>query len=411
MRYGLIGEKLGHSYSPRLHALLGDTRYTLLPVARDQLAALLTERDFDGLNVTIPYKRDVIPHCEVLGETALAVGSVNTLVKRADGSLFGDNTDADGFAKMAAAAGIHFAGRKTLVLGSGGTSLAACYEVRRDGGQAVVISRHGEVDYASLPRHADADFLVNTTPVGMFPNTDQTPVDLRLFPKLQGVLDVIYNPLRTRLLQQAEALGIPHAGGLTMLVWQGVRARELFDGHAIPPETGFQAEASLRREVSNLTLIGMPGTGKTVVARRCARALGRTAVDTDVEIERRAGMPIAEIFAQAGESAFRDLESAVVADFGRQSGLVIATGGGAVLRETNRYALRQNSVVVRITRPLENLETGGRPLSTSLVALEAMALAREPLYRACADFTVHNDRSAAACARAVLEAYDEVLHH
>lgn len=409
MRYGLIGEKLGHSYSPRLHALLGDAEYTLAPIAREALDAFLTKRDFDGLNVTIPYKRDVIPYCAELGETAKRIGSVNTLVKRADGTLFGDNTDAFGFAKMAEETGIRFKGKKTLVLGSGGTSLTACHVIGEAGGEPVVVSRGGGNDYDHLDRHADAAILVNATPVGMYPNVDASPVDLRLFSKLEGVLDAVYNPLRTRLLQQAETLGIPCAGGLTMLVWQAARARELFDGRPVPAEVANEAELMLRREGSNLVIIGMPGSGKTVIGTRCAKALGRTLVDTDAEVVKRVGKAVPQIFSEDGEAAFRKMEAEVIAEFGRKSGLVLSTGGGAVLRVENRQNLRMNGVVVRLMRPLEQLTTDGRPLSKGLEALKHMEKERAPYYGECADFTVMNDHAVVDCVHRVLEGYNEAL--
>ncbi len=411
MRYGLIGNPLGHSYSPRLHALLGDEGYTLCPLPPEKLDAFLTGRDFLGLNVTIPYKRAVIPYCDVLGETAQAIGSVNTLVKRADGMLLGDNTDAYGFAKMAESAGIDFAGKKTLVLGSGGTSLTACHVVRAAGGEAVVISRHGEDDYEHLDRHADAAILINATPVGMYPAVAATPVDLARFPMLVGVLDVVYNPLRTRLLQQAEELGIPHAGGLSMLVWQAARARALFDGQEQPVQTVLAAELALRREVSNLVIVGMPGSGKTVVGRRCAKALHMPFVDVDSQIVERAGKPIPQIFAEDGEAAFRALEAEVLAACCAKSGQVLSTGGGAVLRQENRRNMRMNGIVVRLMRPLEKLKTEGRPLSTGLTALKHMEKERAPFYRAAADFTVINDHALPDCVHKVLEGYDEALRH
>lgn len=353
MQYGLIGRTLQHSHSPRLHALLGDETYRLVPLEPEALGAFLTEGDFLGMNVTIPYKRDVIPYCAELGDTARRVGSVNTLVRRPDGRLFGDNTDAYGFAKMAERAGIDFRGKKTLVLGSGGTSLTAVSVIREAGGEAVVISRQGEDDYAHLERHADAQVIVNATPVGMYPNAGASPVDLSRFTNLTGVLDAVYNPLRTRLLQQAEALGVPCAGGLTMLTWQAARARELFDGRAVAPERVQAAEATLRREVSNLVLIGMPGSGKTLIGERCAQALGLPFADTDAEVERRAGKPIPQIFAEEGEAAFRTWEAEAVAAICAHGGQVVSTGGGAVLREDNRQNLRMNGVVVCLTRPLE----------------------------------------------------------
>ena len=411
MRYGLLGEKLSHSHSPRLHALLGDAEYALCPLPPEALPGFLTAREFDGLNVTIPYKRTVMPYCAELGETALAVGSVNTLVKKPDGSLLGENTDAYGFAKMAEAARVSFSGRKVLVLGSGGTSLTAFYVIRQAGGTPVVISRGGETTYAQLDEHADAQVIVNATPVGMYPQVEASPVDLRRFPALQGVLDAVYNPLRTRLLQQAESLGIAHGSGLAMLVWQAVRARELFDGRPVPPDKALAAERELRMRVSNLVLVGMPGCGKTTLGRRCASALGYAHVDTDAEIVRRAGKPIPQIFAEDGEPALRTLEAEVIAEFGMKSGQVISTGGGAVLREENRFHLRLNGVVVWITRPIALLQTGGRPLSQRPGALETLEQTRKPLYRACADYTVANECSPAESVRAILEGFHENLSH
>ncbi len=409
MRYGLIGETLGHSHSPRLHALLGDADYALCPLPPEALPAFLQAGEFLGLNVTIPYKRDVIPYCAALSDTARAIGSVNTLVKRADGTLYGDNTDAYGFAKMAEAAGVRFTGQKVLVLGSGGTSRTACYVVSQAGGQPVVISRSGDNGYDSLPGHADATVLVNTTPVGMYPAVDGQPVDLERLPRLAAVLDVVYNPLRTRLLQQAVAFGIPHAGGLTMLAWQAARARELFDGAPVPEAAVRSAEATLRREVSNLVLVGMPGSGKTTVGRRCAKALGMTAVDTDAEIERKTGRRPAAIITEDGEAAFRAIEAEVIAELGKQRGLVIATGGGAVLAQANRLNLRMNGVVAYLNRPLGRLSTGGRPLSQSPGALERLLAVRGPIYEAMADFTVRNDGTLAGCAQRVLEGFHEVF--
>ena len=409
--YYLLGEKLGHSYSPRLHALLGDASYALKPLPPEQLDAFLTERAFDGANVTIPYKRAVIPYCAELGETARAIGSVNTLVKRADGTLLGDNTDAYGFAKLAERAGVSFDGRKVLVLGSGGTSLTACYVIRQAGGEAIVVSRHGETTYADLPQHRDAQVIVNTTPVGMSPAVDASPIDLTAFPSLKGVLDVIYNPWRTRLLQQARQLGLRCGGGLTMLVWQGIRARELFGGQAVSPERANAAEKALRRETTNLVLVGMPGCGKSTVGRLCAQRLGRELIDLDTLIVQRAGCTVPQIFAEQGEAAFREMEAQALAEACAHTPCVLATGGGAVLREDNRANLRMNGVVVRLVRPLEQLATGGRPLSTDLQGLRRMAETREESYRACADATVANEKTLAKCASAVLEAFDEALDH
>ena len=409
MRYGLIGERLGHSHSPRLHALLGDESYALTPIARDALNAFMLAGDFAGVNVTIPYKRAVIPYCAELSQTARQVGSVNTVVKRADGTLYGDNTDAFGFAKMAERAKISFREHKTLVLGSGGTSLTACYVIREAGGEAVVISRSGEINYSQMDQHLDAQIIVNATPVGMYPSVDDSPVDLSRFHSLIGVMDVVYNPMRTRLLQQAAQLGIPHVGGLTMLVWQAVRAREIFDGRSIDPEMAAKVEDVLRHDVNNLVLVGMPGCGKTTVGKLCAKALGLQFVDIDAEIVHRVGKPIPQIFSEDGEAVFRALESEMIQACGKRSGQVLATGGGATLREENRMNLRMNSVVVRLTRRLENLSMQGRPLSQGLEALRKMEIARTPLYETCADLTVANDSTVAECVQKVLEGFHEAI--
>ncbi|MEG1775623.1 MAG: shikimate kinase [Clostridia bacterium] len=408
-RYGLIGERLGHSYSKTLHGLLQTYAYELLPMPPQELDAFMTARAFDGINVTIPYKQAVIPYCAELSACARRIGSVNTVVKRADGSLYGDNTDAYGFAMLARGAGMDFHGVKALVLGSGGTSLTACDVVRRAGGEAVVISRNGENRYEELERHADAAFLINATPVGMYPNTDAAAVDLVRLPNLRGVLDVIYNPLRTRLLQQAEALGIPCACGLSMLAWQAARACEQFTGTPVPPERVRGALRELRKAAMNLVLVGMPGCGKSTVGAEAARLMDLPLVDLDAEIEREAGMDIPSIFAKWGEGGFRTLEAALVERFGREGGRVLVTGGGAVSTAANREHLRLNGFVIHLTRDISLLPMAGRPLSQSREALERLWRERAPLYAACADGTIENQNTPAACARAVVEAYHEAL--
>ena len=390
-RFGLIGHPLSHSCSPRVHQLLGGDGYQLWDTPPEALEGFLREGAFDGINVTIPHKQAVMPFCAELGDTARLIGSVNTIVKRPDGTLFGDNTDAYGFLGMAQRAGIGFKGKKVLVLGSGGTSRTACAVIRASGGEPVVISRSGENNYDNLHLHADADVLVNTTPVGMYPHVDAQPVDLAAFPRLQGVLDVIYNPLRTRLMQQAEALHIPCGGGLYMLCAQAARAREIFTGEKIAAEVLEAAYQTLKRERQSVVLIGMPGCGKSTVAQALSQRLQLPLVDTDAEIVRRAGREIPEIFATDGETAFRDLEAAVIADVCAAGGKVIATGGGAILREKNRKNLRMNARVIWLQRDLHKLPFDGRPLSRGYAAIEEMYAIREPLYRACADAAVAND--------------------
>jgi len=408
-KFGLIGEKLGHSHSKTLHGYLADYQYELWPMPKEALDSFLQKADFDGINVTIPYKKAVIPYLSEMSETARNVGSVNTIVKRVDGTLYGDNTDVYGMRVMAERAGMVFSNKKTLILGSGGTSQTARMVVRSQGGEAVVISRNGDNNYQNLDKHADADYLINTTPVGMYPDVDAAPVDLRLFPKLQGVLDVIYNPLRTKLLQQAEQLGIPHEGGLCMLAYQAVRACELFTGENVDLECAVRAEQALRRKITNLVLIGMPGCGKSTIGMRLAKELNMPAVDLDEEIVKTAGMSIPEIFEKEGEEGFRRRETEQIRRFGMEGGRVLITGGGAVKRSENRELLRMNSVVVQLERPLNMLAMAGRPLSQSREALEILLQEREPLYKACADLTVANDSTLEACVLKIKEAFDEAL--
>lgn len=402
-RYGLIGERLGHSHSPMLHALLASYDYRLYELAPDAVAAFVRGPDIGGLNVTIPYKQLAAGLCDVVSERAARTGSVNTLVPLADGRLMGDNTDYDGFAALARRAGIGFAGRKVVMLGNGGTAQTV-RQVALDAGarQVVTISRRGPVGYDRLGEHADADILVNTTPVGMFPDTEGMPVLLDGFDRLQGVLDVIYNPLRTRLVLAARARGIPAAGGLPMLVWQAAGAVGLFTGEAVPAQRTEAALDSLRRSVESIVLVGMPGCGKTTVGRAVAALAGRPFLDTDEMLAERWGRPVREVLVEKGEAYFRDAEQAVVAEAARQSGHVIATGGGSILRAENRLMLRQNSRVFHLRRPLPLLAAEGRPLSSDL---ERLAQVRMPLYAEAADAAIDNEGKIEAAALRIWEAF------
>ena len=386
-RCGLLGEKLGHSFSPRIHQELGGYEYRLYEKSPQELDVFLKSGDFDGLNVTIPYKQTVIPYCARLSPRAQAIGSVNTLVRRADGSLWGDNTDYDGFSAMLEQANISLDGKEALVLGSGGASKTVQTVLRDRGASVVVISRSGPDSYDNLDRHADARLVVNTTPVGMYPKNGAAALDIRRFPRCEAVLDVVYNPARTRLMLDAEACGIPAFGGLLMLVEQARRAAEIFTGNQIDAAVTGRLTAKLARETQNIALIGMPGCGKTTVGRALADLLGRPFYDADEQIEARAGRKIPDIFAQDGEADFRKLETEVLAELSRQSGAVIATGGGVVTREENRDLLRQNSTIVWLQRDLHSLPLAGRPVSQSR-PLNELAAERMPLYRAWCDAAV-----------------------
>ncbi|WP_295764032.1 shikimate kinase [uncultured Oscillibacter sp.] len=388
--YGLLGRTLGHSWSVPIHEALGCKGYRLIELEPQALGGFLRRGDIGGLNVTIPYKRDVMPFCDVIDPAAEAIGSVNTLVRR-DGALYGYNTDIDGFLYMLRQAGISLRGKKVLILGSGGASRTVRAAAGQEGArEIVVVSRSGADSYEDLPeRHADAEVLVNTTPVGMWPKLEERPVDLRLLPGLTDVADVIYNPGRTELLLQAEELGLRRAGGLSMLVHQAKRAEELFFDKSIPDGETERIAAKLRRDMTNLVLVGMPGSGKTTVGRELSRLSGRPFVDLDEEIVKRAGRPIPEIFAREGEGAFRRLEHEVLTAVCAGSGQVIATGGGAVLSSENRSAMRRTGRVYRLLRRLEDLPTEGRPLSRA-GDLAEMERARGPLYAAAADADIWN---------------------
>ena len=389
--YGLLGRKLGHSWSVPIHKALGCQDYRLIELEPEELAAFLRREDLGGVNVTIPYKRDVMPLCDEIDPGAQAIGSVNTIVRRSDGRLRGYNTDIDGFCYMARRAGISLTGEKVVILGSGGASLTAQAAARREGArEVVVISRSGADNYENLARHGDAGIVVNTTPVGMFPGNGAAPVDLTVFPQCRGVLDVVYNPRRTALLLQARELGIPCCDGLPMLVAQAKAAEERFFETAIPDRENERILRQLRREMGNIVLIGMPGCGKSTIGQLLSEKTGREAVDIDQRIAQRAGCSIPEIFARGGEAEFRALEREETARAGALTGKILLTGGGVVKTPENYGALHQNGRVYHLLRDLETLPTDGRPLSQG-ADLEAMWRQREPLYRRFRDVTVDNN--------------------
>ena len=391
-RYGLLGCGLGHSYSPWLHQTLWAKQYELFSVEQDQLADILQNRQIKGFNVTMPYKRQVMPYCASIDPKALQIGCVNTLVRDKHGALHGYHTDYSGFAYLLNSAGISPRQKKVVVLGSGATAGTVCCVLRDMGaGQVVQISRTGQNNYQNLVLHADADLLINTTPVGMYPNTDKSPVDLRVFDKLQGVVDVVYNPLRTKLLLQAKSLGIPCVGGLGMLVGQAICAAQLFGQGQWDSQTADKLVQQLTKHTANIVFVGMPGSGKTSIARVLARRLNRPFMDVDEMVEQQCGMSIARLFDQQGEEAFRRLEQQVLQRACSARGAVIATGGGSVLKRENRQTICQNGVVVWVQRDLHCLETNGRPLSAGYDQLRQMYAYRLPLDRQCSDIQIQNN--------------------
>ena len=409
MDYALIGHSISHSYSKRVHNLLGNNAYEIIDLPPGQLDGFLNGRRFKGINVTIPYKKEVLPYCAELSDAARRIGSVNTILAAGDGSLYGDNTDYSGFMYMCRRTGISFGGQRVVILGSGGTSLTAQAAAADNGAaETVVVSRGGYYNYTNLELLKGFDIIINTTPVGMSPNTGTSLLDLRCFPNCRAVIDVIYNPLRTKLLLDAASLGIPHTNGLPMLIAQAASADSLFFGKAVEDAVIREVLARLTGELTNIVLIGMPGCGKTTVAAQLAKLLGRTSVDTDELIEARENMEIPRLITSRGERAFRKIESEVVRDVSKMSGIVISTGGGAVLSDKNRQFLRQNGWVVWLQRPIEKLEVHGRPLSKDLHEMYAI---RKEYYTLCRDFTVVNDSDVLSAAEQIKEAYYEAAHH
>ena len=403
--YGLLGETLGHSFSPQIHACLGDYEYKLFEVAPEDLGDFLRSGSFEGLNVTIPYKKAVMPYLAEISENAKAIGSVNTITVLPNGTLRGDNTDYDGFLYLVRRSGIAVNGKKALVLGTGGASLPVKKVLSDLGAHEVIsISRSGENNYQNMDKHFDADLIVNTTPVGMYPNNLQSPLSLDGFTQLSGVLDIVYNPQKTKLILDAEQRGIPAFSGLTMLVAQAKRAAELFLNTNIDDRKNDEIYETLSRQMKNIVLVGMPGCGKSTVGKALAKRLSRPFFDADQEIVKRAGKSIPEIFQTEGEAGFRKIETEVLFDLCRQSGAVIATGGGAVTVPKNHGILRQNSLVVFINRDIAVLPTNGRPLSEQN-DLHEMFRQRLPLYRAVCDYEVDGNSEIQTVTDRVAEVY------
>ena len=389
MKCGLLGRRLAHSYSPQIHNFLGSYPYEIFEREPDTVEDFIRNGDYTGINVTIPYKKTVIPFLDALTDTAAKMGAVNTVVRR-NGKRIGHNTDYFGFASMVEKAGLIVCGKKVLVLGSGGASNTAVAVLQEKGAHVVVISRSGENHYGNLHLHRDASVIVNATPVGMYPNAGISPIDLDNFPCLEGVLDIIYNPARTKLLLDARNRGLVAENGLWMLVAQAKESAEWFTEKTIPDTVIGTIHEALKMQMENIVLIGMPGCGKSTIASLLAQSLGRKLLDADKEIELEAGCTIPEIFAQDGEEAFRRLETKVLARLGQESGLVIATGGGCVTREENYPLLHQNGWIIWLQREIDQLPTDGRPLSAD-GRLRQMYAVREPMYRDFADHVIRND--------------------
>ena len=399
MKCGLLGRKLGHSYSPAIHGHFGSYSYELFEKEPEELESFLHNGDFTGLNVTMPYKQTVIPFLDELTAVAQKLGAVNTIVRKG-GKLVGHNTDYFGFFYLLRQSGLAPSGKKCLVLGSGGASKTARAVLEELGAEVMIISRNGDNNYENLEQHRDAAIIVNTTPVGMYPNTGASPVNLGLFSHLEGVVDVVYNPARTKLLLDAERLGVPAVGGLAMLVAQAKEASQWFTGRSVPDSEIERVHGILRKQMENIVLIGMPGCGKSTIGQLLAQATGKTFVDADEEIVKLAKKSIPDILTRDGEDHFRQLESQVLSQLGKRSGLVIATGGGCVTRSENYPLLHQNGTILWLKREIGKLPKEGRPLSADL---DAMYRVREPMYAAFADRIMDNNGDPEATLGAIME--------
>ena len=392
MQYGLIGEHLTHSYSCEIHGKIADYHYELCELRPDELDAFLREPKFKAINVTIPYKQSVIPYLYYISDKAKSIGAVNTIVNR-DGKLYGYNTDFMGMEALFTHMGVSLKGKKVLILGTGGTSRTARAVAEALGAREILkVSRksgEGVITYdEALSKHNDAEIIINTTPVGMFPKSDARPIDISGFTKLEGILDAIYNPLRTNLVQDGQERGIPASGGLYMLSGQAVFASAIFQGIETDTKLIDTAYNAVLGQKRNIVLIGMPSCGKTTVGKMLAQQTGMELIDTDELITERVGS-IADFIRTEGETAFRNVESEVIKSIADKSGCIIATGGGSVLRHENVRALKHNGVVVFLDRALENLiTTDDRPLSSNREALERRYHERYDIYRASADVII-----------------------
>ena len=410
MKFGLLGRTLGHSFSPRIHSALGNTNYELFEREPRQLQEFFADPELQGINITIPYKVNALEACDVVDPRAERIGCVNTMVRK-DGKWHGYNTDYDGFVFTLQHAGIYVSGKECIILGDGASSATVHVALEDLGAKNIVhLSRKTAPFYGDAPNYYEtAQIIINCTPIGMYPHNPANLIDITQFSKLEGVVDLIYNPRRTILLLQAEMMEIPHCDGLPFLVAQGVEAANHFQGESFGTKEIEQILRDMRREKENIILIGMPGVGKTTVGKALGEEMGRTCVDVDHELEKEIG-DISTYITEQGEPAFREKEAEMIAKFGTQTGLIISTGGGCVTVPKNFAHLRQNGRIYQLTQPVENLSTSGRVLSSGgIERLRELEATRTPMYESFAQCIVEHNRNAPETVSAILEDFEANL--
>ena len=410
MKFGLLGRTLGHSFSPRIHSALGNTNYELFEREPSQLQEFFADPELQGINITIPYKVNALEACDVVDPRAERIGCVNTMVRK-DGKWHGYNTDYDGFVFTLQHANIDVSGKECIILGDGASSATVHVALEDLGAKNIVhLSRKTAPFYGDAPNYYEtAQIIINCTPIGMYPHNPANLVDITQFSKLEGVVDLIYNPRRTILLLQAEMMDVPHCDGLPFLVAQGVEAANHFQGESFGTKEIEQILRDMRREKENIILIGMPGVGKTTVGKALGEEMGRTCVDVDHELEKEIG-DISTYITEQGEPAFREKEAEMIAKFGTQTGLIISTGGGCVTVPKNFAHLRQNGRIYQLTQPVENLSTSGRVLSSGgIERLRELEATRTPMYESFAQYIVEHNRNAPETVAAILEDFEANL--